>query len=141
MNKFGVNTHGVEGVGIVKVNGGKVYCTVDEFINMHSAECIEENDDTLYYFRNEVVEEIGYPIGKGSLGSHHSSTFVEGENTFVPMWEGQEFICYVDLEKQEVSNLSEIINGELYTKDVYEVDFNFFIETWEENRFYPRKPI
>ena len=142
MNKFNTNTSGIEGIGIVKVCGGKIHCTIDEFINMHSAECIEEKcGDTLYHLRNEVVEKMGYPIDRVSIGKHHPNTFVEGQNTFVPMWEGEKFVCYVDVAKQEVFHSSEILDGKLYTRDVYEVDFDFFIEHWDENRFYPRKPI
>ena len=57
------------------------------------------------------------------------------------MWEGQEFVCYVDVAKEETYVLSDIIDGESRQKTVYEVDFNFIIENWDENRFYPRKPI
>ena len=142
MNKFGVNTQGIEGIGIVKVDGGRIHCTINEFINMHSAECIEEEcGDILYNLRNNVIEKIGYPIDRVSVGKHHPDSLSEGKECFVPMWEGEEYICYVDITKQEVSNLSEIINGESRQKTVYEVDFDFIIETWDENRFYPRKPI
>ena len=142
MNKFNVNTQGIDGIGIIKVCGGKINCTLDEFIDMHSAECIEENsDDTLYYFRNKVVEKMGYPLDRVSIGKHHPNTFVEGQNTFVPMWEGEEFVCYVDVAKQETYVLSDIIEGDGRQNTVYESEFDFFIEQWDENRFYPRKPI
>jgi len=143
MNKFNVNTSPIPSseIGFFLVNGGKIHCTVNEFVDMHSSECIEECDDTLYYLRNKVAEKVGYPIGRVSIGKHHPESLSEKKNCYTPMWEGSEFVCYVDMVKQEISLLNDTVNGENIQKTVYETDFDFIIESWGENKFYPRKPL
>ena len=142
MNKFNVNTVGIDEMGIVEVAGGKILCTLDEYINMHTSECIEEDcGDIVYNYKNEVVDKLGYPIDTLSIGKHHPDSFLDGENHYVPMWEGKKYVCYVDITKQETFVLSDIINSESRQRTVYHTEFDFIIESWEENRFYPRKPI
>ena len=144
MNKFNVNTQGIDNseIGFFLVQGGKVHCTICEFIDMHLDKCIEEDcGDIVYYYNNEVVEKMGHPVERVSIGKHHPDTLSEDKYSYVPMWEGKKYVCYVDITKQETFVLSDIINGESIQKTVYETEFDFIIESWDENRFYRRKPI
>ena len=128
MNKFNVNTSGIEEVGFLRVNGGKIHCTVDEFINMHWLYKIrtEKNNikQEIFSFENEKLvngKEFNYP--KDEKG-----------RDFCPMWEGDNFVCYVDVEKSLVEQDEE--NNELWVEET-----GFIIETWEENKFYPYSSI
>ena len=128
MNKFNVNTSGIEEVGFFKVNGGKIHCTVDEFINMHWLYKITTQKNNIpqetFSFENEKLvngSEFNYPKDKKG-------------REFCPMWEGNDFVCYVDVERNLVSHDEE--NDELWIEET-----GFIIETWEENRYYPHSSI
>ena len=128
MNKFNVNTSGIEDVGFFQVDGGKIHCTIDEFIDMHWLYkiTIQQNNIPLeiFSFENEKLvkgDKFNYP--KDNKGRE-----------FSPMWEGNDFVCYVDVERNLVSHDDN--NDELWIEET-----RFIMEPWEENRYYPSSSI
>ena len=128
MNKFNVNTSGIEDVGFFQVDGGKIHCTIDEFIDMHWLYkiTIQQNNIPLeiFSFENEKLvkgDKFNYP--KDNKGRE-----------FSPMWEGNDFVCYVDVERNLVSHDDN--NDELWIEET-----GFIMEPWEENRYYPSSSI
>ena len=128
MNKFNVNTSGIEDVGFFQVDGGKIHCTIDEFIDMHWLYkiTIQQNNIPLeiFSFENEKLvkgDKFNYP--KDNKGRE-----------FSPMWEGNDFVCYVDVERNLVSHDDN--NDELWIEET-----GFIMEPWEENSYYPSSSI
>ena len=124
MNKFNVNTNGIKEVGFFQVNGGKIHCTIDEFIDMHwlyeiEMKYSEEMKERILSFENEFLLS----------GNKFNFPKDEKNRYFSPMWEGEEFICYVDTVDNDIETMNEV--------ETRVEETGFFIERWEENRFYP----
>ena len=101
MNKFKVNTSGINEVGFVQIQDGKIHCTVDEFINMHSEGCIYNNGDTInsYYIEETFLE-------------------VKGKK-YLPYWESESFVCFLSF-----SQTQRFIEEGIF----YETSFEFELE-------------
>lgn len=101
MNKFKVNTSGINEVGVVEVQGGKIHCTVDEFIDMHSEGCIYNNGDTfdVYYIEDTFLEV--------------------GGKKYLPYWESSDNVCFLSFSQTQRFKEEDIF---------YETSFEFELE-------------
>ena len=110
-------------LGKMETKNGYILCTLLEYYKMHKKRFISRENNSgkeeVEYFENTFVKSFGYPIdNKGS--------------EFLPPWCGEEFICFTDVSVNDI-----YAEGE---GDIRLVLYDFFLEYWEENSFYPLTP-
>ena len=100
-NKFKVNTYGIQELGKVEVQGGKILCTLNEFIDMHSEGCIYRDGDVIdvYYIDNKFLEVQ--------------------DVLYLPYWEGKNYVCFLSWKCTQ---------GEVEDTVVYTSSLEFQIE-------------
>lgn len=106
-------------IGKVEVKDGNVWCTLKEYYQMHKLVQTDLPREKVEFYKNTFVESFGYP--SDSTGKE-----------FIPPWCGEEYICYVDVCLHDVYSEGE--------NDVYLDVYDFYLEYWEDNRFYPMNP-
>lgn len=110
-------------IGKMETKNGSVWCTLKEYYEMHERKNTSRQThsgmEEVEYFENEFIKSFGYPRD------------LNGKE-FVPPWCGEEYICFTDVS---VNDIYAEENG-----DIRVVLFDFFLEYWEENYFYPLTP-
>ena len=106
-------------IGKVEVKDGYILCTLGEYYKMHSFVKTDSQREKVEFYKNTFVESFGYPKDK------------KGKE-FIPPWCGEEYICYVDVSIHDIYSEGE--------NDIYLDIYDFYLEHWDENRFYPMNP-
>lgn len=110
-------------IGKMQVKDGFILCTLGEYYRMHERKNLSRQNNSgreeVEYFENNFIKSFGYPRDyKG--------------REFVPPWCGEEFICFTDVSVNDI-----YAEGE---GDIAVVLYDFFLQYWEENSFYPVTP-